>query len=464
VFTATHSRPRLGRSQLSPAALLRATLDPLLIVLCLWGATLWYGDAFDGQYVILALIVFSVTFPGNPPQWTSVRTLAREVIVNWVVIVGILVFFGWATRTLTVFPEEVLLTWGLTVPVVAFIAHRTLPVLLPKLLALEGLQRTAVIAGAGEAGQKLAQELMNAPYLGIRFVGFFDDRSAQRLGPVSPGELLGKMTDLAREVKEQRIDLVFVTLPMASQPRIMRLLDELRDTTGSVYFMPDIFLFDLIQARMDTINGIPIVAVCETPFYGINGLIKRLSDIVIASVILILIAPLLVAIAIGVKLSSPGPVLFKQRRYGLDGRDITVYKFRSMTVCEDGDVIQQATKNDQRITPFGALIRRTSMDELPQFINVLQGRMSVVGPRPHAIAHNEMYRKLIKGYMVRHKVRPGITGLAQANGMRGETETLDKMKARIEYDLAYLRNWSLRLDLSIILRTIWVVLKGRNAY
>jgi putative colanic acid biosynthesis UDP-glucose lipid carrier transferase len=253
--------------------------------------------------------------------------------------------------------------------------------------------------------------------------------------------------------------MIYVTLPMASQPRIMKLLEELHDTTASVYFVPDIFIFDLIQGRMDTIGGIPVLAVCETPFRGMNGLIKRASDIILAALILLLISPVLLAIAAGVKLTSPGPALFRQRRYGLDGREIVVYKFRSMTVAEDGAVVKQATKNDSRVTPFGAFLRRTSLDELPQFVNVLQGRMSIVGPRPHAVAHNEMYRKLVKGYMVRHKVRPGITGWAQVNGLRGETETVDKMKARIEYDLDYLRHWSLRLDLHIIWRTIFVVLK-----
>ena len=218
------------------------------------------------------------------------------------------------------------------------------------------------------------------------------------------------------------------------------------------------------QARMDAIGGIPVVAVCETPFYGISGLIKRGSDIVLASLILAATAPLMLAIAIGVKLSSPGPVLFKQRRYGLDGREILVYKFRTMTVLEDGELVTQATRNDPRVTPLGAILRRHSLDELPQFINVLQGRMSVVGPRPHAVAHNEMYRRVIKNYMVRHKVKPGITGLAQVNGLRGETDDVEKMKARVEYDLAYLRGWSIALDLRIVLMTIAVVLKRQNAY
>ncbi len=203
---------------------------------------------------------------------------------------------------------------------------------------------------------------------------------------------------------------------------------------------------------------------CETPFYGINALIKRASDIALASAILALVSPLMLAVAIGIKLSSPGPVLFKQRRYGVDGREIIVYKFRTMTVLEDGEVIRQATRDDPRLTRFGAFLRQYSLDELPQFINVLQGRMSVVGPRPHAVAHNETYRKLIRGYMIRHKVKPGITGLAQVNGLRGETDSLEKMKARIEHDLAYLRDWSLQLDLQIVLKTVFVVLKKQHAY
>jgi putative colanic acid biosynthesis UDP-glucose lipid carrier transferase len=172
----------------------------------------------------------------------------------------------------------------------------------------------------------------------------------------------------------------------------------------------------------------------------------------------------MLVIAIGVKMSSPGPVLFKQRRYGLDGKEIVVYKFRTMNVLEDGNVIKQATRNDRRVTRFGAFLRRYSLDELPQFFNVLQGSMSVVGPRPHAVAHNETYRRLIKGYMIRHKVKPGITGLAQVNGLRGETDTLDKMQLRIEHDLDYLRNWSLQLDLQIVVKTIFVLLKDQDAF
>jgi putative colanic acid biosynthesis UDP-glucose lipid carrier transferase len=186
--------------------------------------------------------------------------------------------------------------------------------------------------------------------------------------------------------------------------------------------------------------------------------------VVLASMALVLLAPFMVLIALSVKLTSAGPILFRQRRYGLHGEEIIVYKFRSMTVCEDGAVVSQATKQDRRVTRLGKILRSTSLDELPQLLNVLEGKMSVVGPRPHAVAHNEQYRKLISGYMIRHKVRPGITGLAQVNGLRGETETVEKMRERVRFDLDYLSHWSPWLDVKILFKTLWVIAGDRNAY
>jgi putative colanic acid biosynthesis UDP-glucose lipid carrier transferase len=275
---------------------------------------------------------------------------------------------------------------------------------------------------------------------------------------------LGGLRDVANYVYAHSIHEVFITLPLGSQPRIVELLEAVQGTTASLYFVPDVFGISIIQGRLQDMNGVPVVGICETPFTGTNELVKRVSDIILSCIILILISPILLGLAIGVKLSSPGPVIFRQRRNGLDGEEIMVYKFRSMRTQDNGTVVKQATKGDSRITPFGAFIRKTSLDELPQFINVLQGRMSIVGPRPHAVAHNEEYRRLIKAYMVRHKVRPGITGWAQVHGLRGETETIEKMQARVEFDLEYLRNWSLALDLQIIIRTIRLMVFDRNAY
>ncbi len=451
-------------SRLSPAALLRVLLEPAVIQLALWLCLWWDGDAISAPALIWGLFAFFLSYPGRLAFGVSPGQLGRDVAIEWAEVCGILLLLGWATHYLDEFPRTMLITWAWSTPVLLFLAYLAIPFVVPRLLALEGGPSRAVVVGAGPLGQRLGRQFIDTPLLGVRLVGFFDDRSAERVGPVAQAPMLGRLSTVGEFVKAHRVDLVYITLPMGLQPRSLAILDQLRDTTASIYFAPDFFLLDLIQSRMDHINGIPVVAACESPFYGFNGLIKRLSDLVIGALILALISPLMLLISLLVKLGSPGPVLFRQRRYGLDGREIVVYKFRSMTVCEDGGTIRQATRDDQRITPIGGFLRRTSLDELPQFINVLQGRMSVVGPRPHAVAHNEEYRKRIKGYMVRHKVKPGITGWAQVNGFRGETDKLEKMEARIEHDLAYLRNWSLRLDLSIIVRTIWLVARDRQAY
>ncbi|HET9735266.1 MAG TPA: undecaprenyl-phosphate glucose phosphotransferase [Burkholderiales bacterium] len=452
-------------SQPSPAALLRAAVDPAVAVVSLVACALWFDGRFGGSHLILALLVFSITFPGNLARDTEkALELALGIASEWLAMVALLLLLGWASGTLANFDARAILAWVVATPLALFAAHRLVPVLLPRLLAAEGLQRTAVIVGANGLGRDLGAHLRDRPLTGIRFAGYFDDRATPRDGDAGARRNLGNLGQLAEYVRAQHIDMIYITLPMTAQPRILALLEALHDTTASIYFAPDIFLCDLIQARVQTIGGLPVLAVCESPFYGMDGLLKRAIDIVLASAILVLIAPLMLAIALAVKHSSPGPVLFKQRRYGLDGREIFVYKFRSMSALEDGGVVTQATRGDPRVTPLGAVLRKYSLDELPQFVNVLQGRMSVVGPRPHAVAHNEMYRKLIPSYMVRHKVRPGITGLAQVNGLRGETDTLEKMRARVEYDLAYLRNWSPLLDLKIVLMTVVVVLRKQNAY
>jgi putative colanic acid biosynthesis UDP-glucose lipid carrier transferase len=452
------------RGRVSLLGFVRMTLDPILIVGAFVALTLGWGEQFDGPDLVLALLVFSLTFPGTLPLMGNWWKLLKEIMVNWAVVVLILLFLGYATKYLGAFDPVVIFTWIAFMPVILYLAHRTVPILLPRILAMEGY-RNAVIVGVTGLGRRLADEFGSSSYLGVNVIAFFDDRAPQRLGDLPKWELRGRLAELPGFVKANGVEAIFVALPMASQPRILKLLDELRDTTTSIYFVPDMFLTDLIQARMDDINGIPVLAVCETPFYGVNGLVKRLEDLLLSALILMLISPFMLVIALAVKLSSPGPVIFRQRRYGLDGKEIVVYKFRTMRVMEDGTNVSQATQDDPRVTTLGTFLRSASLDELPQFVNVLQGRMSIVGPRPHAVAHNETYRKVIKSYMVRHKVKPGITGLAQVNGFRGEIQSLDAMQKRVEFDLEYLRNWSLRLDLKIILQTVLIILKGdRHAY
>ena len=454
----------LLRRQPSLLGFMRMTVDPLLIMLTFIAFTVGWGETFDAPDLVLALILFSLTFPGTVPMLGSARALLREIVIGWAMTVLILLLLGYVTQSFGAFNLAMIGTWIVVMPAILYFAHRIVPIVIPRIVAIEG-RRAAVIVGVTGPGRKLAAEFAGSDYLGVKVAGFFDDRSAERLNAIPERGLKGKLDDLPAFVKANGVELIFIALPMVSQPRILKLLDELRDTTTSVYFVPDVFLTDLIQARIDDINGIPVVAVCETPYYGVSGLVKRLEDVLLSALILGLVSPLMIGIAAAVKLTSPGPVIFRQRRYGLDGKEIVVYKFRTMRVMEDGADVPQATQDDPRVTRLGALLRRASLDELPQFLNVLQGRMSIVGPRPHAVAHNEVYRKVIKGYMVRHKVKPGITGLAQVNGFRGEIRSLDKMRKRVEYDLEYMRHWSLGLDLRIILQTVVIVLKGdRHAY
>lgn len=454
--------PYMGRDSL--LRLLEATLEPAAIVLSLWAAAWWVDGGIDPPYMILSLLVFALTFPGQSRLHESLFAITANTLINWAVVAGLLLLVGWATRYYREFSTDAIYHWLWMAPVAELGACLTLRRLAPSLLKLQGPPQRAIIVGMNDQGLALANNIKAARFSRMELTGFVDSRDISRLNVTNAPPLLGKIDQLADIVKARQINLIYLSLPMASQPRILQILDDLKDTTASVYFVPDMFVTDLIQGQQSTVCGMPVISVCESPFQGKNGFVKRASDIVLSILILLLIHPLLLGIALAVKLTSPGPVIFKQRRYGLEGEEILVYKFRSMTVTEDGGTIKQAQKNDSRITPLGAFLRRTSLDELPQFVNVLQGRMSIVGPRPHAVAHNELYRKLIKGYMVRHKVKPGITGWAQVNGFRGETDTLDKMQGRIDYDLDYLRNWSLQLDLHIILKTVRLVSKDQQAY
>ncbi len=388
------------------------------------------------------------------------QRLIASVFVRWAGLVITLMAIGYLSGLSEYYPRRVVLLWSVISPFVASATLLCLQMLLRRIAFSRHNQRSALIVGVNESSLSLAGKLTQHPELCSRILGFFDDRSAERLQPLGEFHILGKLADISDFVRRKRADVIFIALPMRHIERVMNLLDDLRDSTASIYYLPDVFFFDLIQSRTSEIEGMPVVAMCETPFYGYRGVQKRATDVGLALLILALALPAMLVIALIVKLTSRGPAIFRQRRYGLDGKEIVVYKFRSMRVAEDGAEITQAKRGDPRTTGIGRILRRFSLDELPQLINVLQGRMSLVGPRPHAIAHNEMYRKLIKGYMVRHKVLPGITGLAQVSGCRGETQDLAQMQARVAFDLDYLRHWSPSLDLRILFLTIRQMLLG----
>ncbi len=448
----------------SVTSLVAAFLEPTISVVAFLAVSRHFDEPTLRASLTLCLLVFALTFPGRNRFRDNLLSAGVDIVSSWVVLLAILTLCGYATRSLEFFDRQALLAWALVTPVLQWLAVWIGQTLIRRYAASPQARRPAIVVGGGPLGVKVARALMEARADGIDFIGYFDDRVDERLHAEAAAQRLGGLTDVAAYVRTSGIREVYITMALGSQPRIVSLLEQLQGTTASLFFVPDVFGISIIQGRLQDLNGVPVVGICETPFTGTNDLVKRISDIVIASIILVLISPVLIAIAIGVKLSSPGPVIFRQRRNGLDGSEIVVYKFRSMTTQDNGPVVKQATRNDARITPFGAFLRRTSLDELPQFLNVLQGTMSIVGPRPHAVAHNEEYRRLIKAYMVRHKVKPGITGWAQVNGHRGETDTIEKMQARVEYDLEYLRNWSLGLDLQIIVRTIRLVFFDRHAY
>lgn len=452
----------IGRGNL--VELTESLIDPLVFVAALWGVAIYVTGELKPPYLILSVIMFSLTFPTPSRLSLRIGRLLRNIIGGWIIMATLLIFFGYASRYIKQFDQEAIFLLLWVPPLCQMAAHLLFRFSVPYVKAFQGGLKSVVIAGMNEQGVALAHRMKESPYAAANVAGFFDDRTPDRLVEMKGFPVLGKLSDLPRYVNEHRIDVIYLSLPMATQSRIVRLLEDLRDTTASIYFVPDTFVTELVQGRVDFVDEIPVVAVCETPFSGLDGLAKRLGDILFSLVILVLMAPILLGIAILVKATSPGPVIFKQRRYGLNGEEIVVYKFRTMTVLEDGDRVVQAQKGDSRITRLGGFLRRTSLDELPQFVNVLQGRMSIVGPRPHAVSHNELYRKLISGYMVRHKVKPGITGWAQVNGLRGETDTVEKMQKRIDFDIEYLRHWSLRLDVFIIIKTILVVFRDRHAY
>jgi putative colanic acid biosysnthesis UDP-glucose lipid carrier transferase len=442
---------------------LKRLTDPLVIQLSLFCTWAIYGEEFSRPLVILAILTFSLTFPGTIPFRYRQIGLLAEIFASWGLVVAVLGFLGWAVKASTFFNLEVIVAWAVATPFLIYLLHLLSPYIAPRVFRFKSVS-SAVVVGVNETGLRITKSLNEDPLSGAKVLGFFDDRAITRLPDLSGVPLAGKLKDLGDYVRKNRISTVYISLPMASQPRILSLLDSVRDTTASIYFAPDVFMFDLIQARMDTVDGIPVLAICESPFHGTTGTVKRWFDVLVSALLLVLLSPVLILVAFAVKFSSPGPVLFRQRRYGLDGREISVWKFRSMQVHEDASVVEQARKGDPRVTSIGSFLRKASIDELPQLFNVLQGSMSLVGPRPHAVSHNELYRNVISGYMIRHKVRPGITGLAQVSGARGETDTLEKMQKRVDYDMFYLRNWSLKLDCSILLKTVLVVFRDPNAY
>jgi undecaprenyl-phosphate glucose phosphotransferase len=433
----------------------------------------WVAGSAQTDYLLPGAVAIIVHYlvaeiGGMYRSWRGVsgNREAFAVLSTWLVAFGLLAGLGFASGRLADLPRVLLGIWILGTALLLVLSHGLLRSG-QQSLWLRGLNtKGCAIVGVTELGIQLAHNLMQMPELGLRLAGYYDDRPPERSPQLPPGvkQRIGNIDDLVADARAGFIDRIYITFPMRAEERIRGVLARLADTTANVYIVPDFFVFQMLHSRWTDIGGLPVVSVFENPLYGVDGLVKRAFDLVAAIGLLIVLALPMAIVAIMIKVTSRGPVFFRQRRYGLDGQEILVWKFRTMTVCEDGHHVAQASKQDARVTRLGAVLRRTSIDELPQLFNVLGGTMSLVGPRPHAAAHNETYRKMIEGYMLRHKVKPGITGLAQVRGWRGETDTLEKMQRRVECDHEYIREWSLWLDVKILFRTIFVVLASKNAY
>ncbi len=447
--------------------------DASMVLLAQALAHWMYDERWGEQTVtvtVIALLVFGfaaeVTGLYRPYRMESVLREIKDALLAWSAVPAALLAFWFFSKTSAQYSRVATTFWFALAPL--FLCGLRLAARLGlRVLRAQGHNsRRVAILGCTQDAERLAEALDDLPWLGLKLQGIYDDRSEKRRHlPKHPRcKVLGTSEELVKLCRQGALDVVYVALPLRAELRTASILSTLTDTTVTVYMVADFLYYNLLRAHWSQVGGIPVVSVHNSPFEGVVGWVKRVEDLVLGSLIVLITALPMLLIAIAIKVSSPGPIFFRQWRYGLCGKKIRILKFRTMTVCEDGPNVKQVSKNDSRVTRIGRFLRRTSLDEFPQFLQVLTGELSLVGPRPHAVAHNEQYRTLIHGYMLRHMVKPGITGWAQVNGWRGETAELEKMEQRVHHDLEYIRNWNLLLDLKIIFLTVFGSKKGRNAY
>ena len=467
----TNQQQGIVKNNINKMATLYRLVDVIMIQVLLYLCVMLYTQNYNHDYFTLSLIG-SVGFALVAESFALYRSwragnfnqIVFYTTICWICSAVLVVAYLFFSKTAEDFSRVALGLWMLS-SLFTLLAWRYYFQRFLSRMRRKGYNtRSIAIFGLSEKGARLAKEVIDNPETGYRLTAFYDDRDASRLDENYHEYLNGSIAQGIEDAKNNKYDVIYITLPIVAKVRIQEMLFALGDTTANVHVVPDLFMYCLMHGEMSHVGNVQTISVYGNPMQGSMGALKRLEDIFLATAILSLITIPMLFIALAIKLTSKGPVIFKQDRYGLNGRKIKMWKFRSMTVTENDSVVTQAKKGDARITKLGAFLRRTSLDELPQFINVLKGDMSVIGPRPHAVAHNEEYRKIVDFYMLRHKVKPGITGWAQVNGARGETETVDKMKARIDYDLDYIRNWSLWLDFKIMMFTMFRGFNDKNAY
>lgn len=455
-------------------SMIQRLVDPLLILIT--GAVVYairFGSfEIPEEYIVILIgicLICLAIFPffdlyrprRDESLWSEIQTLTKAWFIVYAVLVGIM----FATKTSTEYSR----VW-ITGLMIGGLSSMTLFRLILRsslrFLRRRGINtRNIVIAGAGELGREVAQRITASHWTGLKILGFYDD-APQFQGQVIEGvPVRGGLPLLPQEATGLGVNQVWIALPLNQDAQVKSMVAQLNRLPVQITFVPDIYGVHLLNHSIGEIAGLPVIHIMETPLSGINGFIKELEDKILAISILLAASPLILLIILGIKLSSPGPVFYKQLRGGMHGERIWVWKFRTMKHhSEPPEKIFQAIPGDARITPFGAFLRRTSLDELPQFLNVLKGDMSIVGPRPHAVEHDHFYQQQIDTYILRHQVKPGLTGWAQVNGWRGETGEIRKMENRIRHDIYYINNWSLWFDLRIIVRTVFIILTGKNAH
>ncbi len=443
------------------ALTIRAT-DAFWLTASLWLACAAYPQEWsnrEGTAAALAVALFHILGHAQglhrPLARSSWFLETKRVWLCWAMVTPLLLGLGFFTKTTESYSRVIMTTWFLLAPALVSASRVGLRTLVNRAHARGYNTRTVAIAGATELAEELARNITHAPWLGMKVVGYYDDRRAPRAGqPAVPSaSLKGNFNQLVVAARSGAVDLVYIAMPLRAERRINAIIRDLQDTTASVYLACDFGGVDVLRAEWSQIGNVPAMSVVESPFQGIDGLAKRIEDLVLASALLVLSVLPMALIAVAVALGSKGPVLVRERRCGLHGEAMHVLKFRTTRSLPDGTV---------EVTPLGRWLRRTALEELPQLYQVLAGEMSIVGPRPHSALHDDRFGALILGYTMRQRVKPGMTGWAQVHGWRVESDTLDHMQRRIEYDLAYIRHWALSVDLKILWLTLRCLVSGKS--
>lgn len=436
--------------------------------LCYWGR---FGSlAMGHSYVSIllpAVLFVLLLFPafGLYRSWRGEEVLAEigRVASAWITVLTLLIVSEWAINNLSSYSRIWIFSWFVSTIALLGIYRWVARWLLGSLRTRGMDTRRVVVVGATHAGQRIIEAARSNPWMGLDVIAQVPTAYDQDV--ISDIPLLGDVDTFIESLRLNTPDQIWIALPLRAEALIQQLLEATSALPTTVRLIPDLFGYELIHQGATVLAGVPVITLQGSRVDGKARIIKAIEDRVLATLILLLISPLMLLIAIGVKIGSRGPVLFRQSRHGIGGKVVEVWKFRTMHLHQEDDGnVTQASRGDPRVTRLGRFLRSSSLDELPQFINVLQGRMSIVGPRPHAVEHNNHYQHLVWCYMQRHHVKPGITGWAQINGFRGETDALEKMAKRVEYDLAYIRNWSLWLDLRIIAITSVRGFFHKNSY